>query len=95
MEPLIVSLLTDDILRLILKELNKHKRVRIKEIRDSLIHQTGENTDTSIIQDKLEFLTKENVVDVQASPYKEFNSYYLTEDGLQVMRAFNNAMILA
>jgi DNA-binding HxlR family transcriptional regulator len=89
MEPIIYSLLANDLTRLILKELEEKRKVKFKELRLSLIDQTDENTSCEQVQETLDTLKERKFVNVVPSRYRDFDSYYLTAVGLQTIRSFN------
>lgn len=95
MEPIIFSLLADDLIRVILNHLDKRKKAKFKEIRHVLIHETDEQADTKKVQEKLNQLKERNLVGVVSSSVKDFDSYYLTPEGLKTVRAFNQALTTA
>jgi DNA-binding HxlR family transcriptional regulator len=90
MEQMLITLLADKMSRLILEEIADKKKVSFKEIRNSV-----PPPESAGLVDRLEKLREASLVGVVKSQYSDFNTYYLTADGLRLYRTLTNTLSAA
>jgi uncharacterized protein (DUF2235 family) len=84
--------LSNDVNKMVFKEVLKRRRVQFKDLRESItkagsgeaevaVHDR-ENVVQKQVEDAVEQLKNVNLIDERPAEIKDFNTYYVTEDGL-------------
>lgn len=90
MDPQLLHMFADGVVRLLLKEIAHRRSLSFLEIRESVPHVRP----TELRKD-LRKLEEKHLVGVIAGGDPDFNTYYLTAEGLKSYRALSNTFALS
>jgi|HubBroStandDraft_1064217.scaffolds.fasta_scaffold95640_2 hypothetical protein len=82
----IVMLLSNPVLQEVFKEIVKNRSALFKELVTSLSNNTDLNLEDHQVAGALEQLKNADLIKEREAPIKDFNSYYITADGLTADR---------
>ena len=89
MDPnVVVMLLSNDVVKFVFKEVLKNRSVQFKEIRESLYQkpELQSNLDNFKLEDAVKKLKDADLIKERTAPIEDFNTYYVTADGLTAER---------
>jgi DNA-binding MarR family transcriptional regulator len=88
MDPNLMNLFSDDIIRDIVVDLAKRRRASIRDISESVSATNGD------LSENLDRLCDAHLVDVVPAGDPEFDTYYLTAEGLKTYRTLANTFAM-
>ncbi len=89
----VVTLLSNDVVKLVFKVVLKNRSVMLKEIRESL-NRTPElqaSLDEVKLEDAVKKLKDADLIKERTAPIEDFNTYYVTANGLTAERQLRRA----
>jgi len=87
-DPSVVMLLSNNVVKLVFKEVLKNRYVLLKEIRESLYKkpELQATLNNSKLEDAVKKLKDADLIKERTAPIEDFNTYYVTADGLTAER---------
>ena len=84
----VVMLLSNNVIKLVFEEVVKKRSVLFKELRQSLgkAAEFPEGAEKSQIENAVQVLKEADLIKERTSPIEDFNTYYVTADGLTAER---------
>lgn len=82
-------LLSNEVICDILRVITDRKKVKFKDLRD-LVYGSDDVKASEHLEQALQILQDTKLIGVVDSQYRDFNSYYLTATGAQVIRQLEN-----
>jgi hypothetical protein len=87
-EPTLTILFANDVVREVFKTIVEKRSLLFKEILASLDKKDGKRKE---LEDAVEALKGAELIKERSSPVQDFNSYYVTADGLTAARELRRA----